>query len=73
MARRARNRRFGASATYPRQVGARWKDAAAGLLKRASFSSRDELRQRMLAFIDYFNHCMAKPFRWTYRGKLLAA
>lgn len=43
------------------------------LLKRASFSSLDELRQRMLAFIDYFNHCMAKPFRWTYRGKLLAA
>lgn len=43
------------------------------LLKRASFSSRDKLRERMLAFIDYFNQCMAKPFRWTYRGKLLAA
>ena len=43
------------------------------LLKRASFASLDDLRQRMLAFIDYFNQFMAKPFRWTYKGKLLAA
>lgn len=43
------------------------------LLKRASFTSLDDLRQRILAFIDYFNQYMAKPFRWTYKGKLLAA
>jgi transposase len=43
------------------------------LLKRASFVSLDDLCQRMLAFIDYFNQFMAKPFRWTYKGKLLAA
>lgn len=43
------------------------------LLKRASFGSLDDLRQRILAFIDYFNQFMAKPFRWTYKGKLLAA
>ena len=43
------------------------------MLKRASFVSLDDLRQRLLAFIDYFNQFMAKPFRWTYRGKLLAA
>jgi hypothetical protein len=26
-----------------------------------------------LAFIDYFNRTMAKPFKWTYKGKVLAA
>jgi transposase len=43
------------------------------LLKRASFSSTDELRQRILNFIDYFNQTMAKPFKWTYTGRPLAA
>jgi transposase len=40
------------------------------LLKRASFTSREELRARILAFIAYFNQ-HAKPFRWTYRGRPL--
>jgi hypothetical protein len=43
------------------------------LLKRASFSSTEELRQRLLAFIDYFNRTLAKPFKWTYTGRPLAA
>lgn len=42
------------------------------LLKRASFSSVEELRQRLLAFIEYFNRLLARPFRWTYAGKPLA-
>ena len=41
------------------------------LLKRGSFSSVNELRERILAFIDYFNKTMAKPFRWTYAGRPL--
>jgi transposase len=41
------------------------------LLKRASFSSVDELRQRILNFIEYFNRTMAKPFKWTYTGRPL--
>jgi transposase len=40
------------------------------LLKRASFTSTEELRARILAFIEYFNR-YAKPFRWTYRGRPL--
>jgi putative transposase len=40
------------------------------LLKRASFTSTEELRQRILAFIDYFNRT-AKPFKWTYAGRSL--
>jgi transposase len=43
------------------------------LLKRASFRSTEELGERILEFIDYFNRTMAKPFRWTYTGRPLAA
>ena len=43
------------------------------LLKRASFKSKEDLKTRLLEFIDYFNRTMAKPFKWTYRGKVLAA
>ena len=42
------------------------------LLKRASFKSQDNLKTRILDFIDYFNKTMAKPFKWTYKGKVLA-
>ena len=43
------------------------------LLKRASFTSVEELHQRLLDFIDYFNQTMAKPFKWTFTGTPLAA
>lgn len=41
------------------------------LLKRASFASTQELIQRILEFIDFFNKTMAKPFKWTYTGRPL--
>jgi transposase len=41
------------------------------LLKRASFCSLEDLQQRTLRFIDYFNRTMAKPFKWTYSGRPL--
>jgi putative transposase len=43
------------------------------LLKRGNFLSQDDLRTQILEFIDYFNRTMAKPFQWTYRGKVLSA
>ena len=43
------------------------------LLKRSSFASLDDLQQRILAFITYFNQTMAKPFKWTYAGRPLVA
>lgn len=43
------------------------------LLKRASFASIADLRERILAFIDYFNRVLAKPFKWTYTGRPLKA
>jgi len=36
------------------------------LLRRASFTSVEGLKARVLAFIDYFNRTMAKPIRWLY-------
>jgi hypothetical protein len=41
------------------------------LLRRGSFTSTDDLRTQVLAFIAYFNRTMAKPFKWTYFGKPL--
>jgi transposase len=43
------------------------------LLKRGSFRSLAELKTSVLAFIDYYNRTMAKPFKWTYQGKPLMA
>ena len=42
------------------------------LLKRESFISTENLKKKILAFISYFNATMAKPFKWTYRGRALA-
>ena len=43
------------------------------LLKRGNFTSVEDLRERILAFINYFNRTMAKPFKWTYTGRPLTA
>jgi hypothetical protein len=43
------------------------------LLKRGNFTSVADLREQVLAFIDYYNQSMAKPFRWTYTGQPLTA
>ncbi|HSN24245.1 MAG TPA: transposase [Methylomicrobium sp.] len=43
------------------------------LLKRGNFISVADLKAKVFAFIDYFNRTMAKPFRWTFQGKALAA
>jgi hypothetical protein len=43
------------------------------LLQRGNFTSVEALRERIFACIDYFNKTMAKPFKWTYRGRPLMA
>jgi putative transposase len=42
------------------------------LLRRASFTSQDDLKNRIIDFIKVVNKTMAKPFKWTYKGKVLA-
>jgi transposase len=43
------------------------------LLRRGNFTSTEQLKAKVLAFIEYFNRTMAKPFKWTYEGKALQA
>ena len=43
------------------------------LLRRGSFPAVEDLKTKLLAFIDYYNRTMAKPFKWTYQGKPLVA
>ena len=41
------------------------------VLKRGNFTSIADLKAKVLAFIDYYNLSMAKPFKWTYTGRPL--
>jgi len=41
------------------------------LLRRGNFTSLADLKAKVLAFIEYYNRTMAKPFKWTYKGKAL--
>ncbi|MGZ9226466.1 MAG: transposase, partial [Anaerolineales bacterium] len=43
------------------------------VIKRGNFTSVQELKRKILAFIEYYNRTVAKPFKWTYQGKALAA
>lgn len=43
------------------------------LIQRGSFTSVADLKQKVFAFIAYYNRTMAKPFKWTYQGKPLVA
>jgi putative transposase len=39
------------------------------MIKRGNFTSKEQLKEQIIAFIDYFNAVLAKPFKWTYNGK----
>jgi transposase len=41
------------------------------VIRRGSFTSVQDLRTKLLNFIEYFNRVFAKPFRWTYTGRPL--
>jgi hypothetical protein len=43
------------------------------LLRWSSFTSVDDLVTKVRGFIACYNRTMAKPFKWTYQGKALAA
>jgi hypothetical protein len=42
------------------------------VIRRGDFPSVEALRERILAFVTYFNQT-ARPFRWTYTGRPLVA
>lgn len=41
------------------------------VIRRGNFTSVKDLREKILAFITYFNDTLAKPFKWTYTGRPL--
>jgi hypothetical protein len=41
------------------------------VIKRGNFKSIEDLREKILAFIEYFNRTLAKPFKWTFTGRPL--
>jgi len=60
-------------ASWMNQVEIWFSILARRVLKRGSFSSLEDLKARLLAFIKYFNTILAGPFKWTYKGKPLQA
>lgn len=60
-------------ASWMNQIEIWFSILARKLLKRGTFTSVADLKAKVLAFVAYFNRTMAKPFRWTYQGKALAA
>ncbi|MBN1814373.1 MAG: transposase [Anaerolineae bacterium] len=60
-------------ASWMNQVEIWFSILARKLLKRGNFTSVENLIAKVLTFIDYYNRTMAKPFKWTYKGKALAA
>lgn len=42
------------------------------VIARGNFNSKSNLKMKILDFIDYFNKILAKPFKWTYKGKVLS-
>jgi hypothetical protein len=60
-------------ASWMNQVEIWFSILARKLLKRGNFTSVENLIAKVLDFIDYYNRTMAKPFKWTYKGKALAA
>ena len=59
-------------ASWLNQVEIFFSILARRLLKRGPFTSEHDLAQQMLALVETYNQT-ARPFKWTYTGKILAA
>ena len=58
-------------ASWMNQVEIWFSILARKRLKRGNFKSVADLIAKVLAFVNYYNRTMAKPFKWTYQGKAL--
>ena len=54
-------------ASWMNQIELWFSILARKVLRRGSFTSTDDLKERLVRFIEYFNETMAKPFKWTYK------
>jgi len=59
-------------ASWLNQVEIFFSILARRLLKHGAFDSEQDLAEQMLAFVEHYN-LTAKPFNWTYTGKVLVA
>jgi transposase len=59
-------------ASWMNQIEIWFSIVARKVLKRGNFVSVEDLKAKVLAFVDYYNQTMAKPFKWNY-GKPLQA
>ena len=60
-------------ASWLNQIEIWFSILARKVIRRGNFTSTQDLKAKIEAFIAYFNNTMAKPFKWTYQGKPLAA
>lgn len=60
-------------ASWLNQIEIWFSILARKVIRRGNFTSTEDLKAKIQAFIAYFNKTMAKPFKWTYQGKPLAA
>lgn len=59
-------------ASWLNQVECFFSILARRLLRHGAFSDPDDLAAQMLAFVEHYN-LSARPFTWTYTGKVLSA
>jgi hypothetical protein len=60
-------------ASWLNQIEIWFSILARKVIRRGNFTSTEDLKTKIEAFIAYFNNTMAKPFKWTYQGKPLRA
>jgi len=58
-------------ASWMNQIEVWFGMLAKKVIVRGSFKSPEALKEKIMSFIDYFNKTMAKPFKWTYQGKVM--
>ena len=59
-------------ASWLNQIEIWFSILARKVIRRGNFTSTEDLKAKIEAFLEYFNKTMAKPFKWTYQGKPLA-
>lgn len=59
-------------ASWLNQIEIWFSILARKVIRRGNFLSKQDLKDKLNAFIVCFNKTMAKPFRWTYKAKPLA-
>ncbi len=53
------------------QIEIRFSVLVRRVIRRGGFTSAEDLREAILAFIDYFDRTLAEPFEWTFTGRPL--